>query len=45
MSNEGKYVSRIQYIDGIRGWAALAVLCFHASAELFGRVDGLHGIF
>jgi peptidoglycan/LPS O-acetylase OafA/YrhL len=29
---------RLKYLDGVRGWAALSVLIFHSSWELFGRV-------
>jgi peptidoglycan/LPS O-acetylase OafA/YrhL len=30
--------SRLRYLDGLRGWAAVAVVIFHSSWELFGRV-------
>ncbi len=32
----GTQNGRIDYLDGLRGWAALAVVTFHASWELFG---------
>ena len=28
---------RLDYLDGVRGWAALSVVIFHATWELFGR--------
>jgi peptidoglycan/LPS O-acetylase OafA/YrhL len=35
---------RLRYLDGLRGWAALAVLAFHSTWELFGAVvPGLAG--
>lgn len=36
-----KNVDRVKEIDGIRGWAALCVLIFHLTWELFGAVE--HG--
>lgn len=27
---------RLHYLDGLRGWAALAVVIFHSTWELFG---------
>src|SRR5579883_2134196 len=29
---------RLDYLDGLRGWAAVSVLIFHSSFELFGHV-------
>jgi peptidoglycan/LPS O-acetylase OafA/YrhL len=33
--------SRIFALDGLRGWAALSVVCFHLLWETFGEVDPL----
>ena len=36
--------SRLGYLDGLRGWAAVSVLVFHSTWELFGQiVPGLAG--
>lgn len=32
---------RVVALDGLRGWAALSVVCFHLLWETFGRVDPL----
>jgi peptidoglycan/LPS O-acetylase OafA/YrhL len=35
---------RLRYLDGLRGWAAVSVLIFHSTWELFGHVvPGLAG--